>query len=100
MKLTKSHLIKLLSVVEFFTSCLLVHMILGYRLKVGYVLTVFPIFLLLSYFYKIYRVLPISLSIVTLIYVSTVLVYDQPNFNFTFYSYREFSRYQSALGVI
>ncbi len=100
MKPKKVHLIKPLPAVALFIFCLLVHITLGYRLKIGYVLTIFPIFLLLNNVDIVYRVLLIALSIVALIHVSTGLVYSLPNFNSTLYSYRDLSQYQSALGVI
>ncbi|NRN30797.1 phosphoethanolamine transferase [Photorhabdus heterorhabditis] len=81
MKITKNHLIKLLPVVALFIFCLLAHIALGYRLKIGYVLAIFFIFLLLNKVTILYKVLLIVLGIVTLIYAPIGLTYGSPNFN-------------------
>ncbi|OCQ54638.1 putative phosphoethanolamine transferase YbiP [Photorhabdus australis subsp. thailandensis] len=81
MKTTRNHLIKLLPVAALFIFCLLAHIALGYRLKVGYVLAVFFIFLLLNKVTIVYRVLLIVLGIAALIYAPIGLTYGSPNFN-------------------
>ncbi|CAQ83679.1 MULTISPECIES: phosphoethanolamine transferase [Photorhabdus] len=81
MKATKNHLIKLLPVAALFIFCLLVHIALGYRLKIGYVLAVFFIFLSLNKVIIAYRSLLIVLGIVALIYSPIGLTYGSPNFN-------------------
>ncbi|WP_445497390.1 sulfatase-like hydrolase/transferase [Photorhabdus sp. SF281] len=81
MKFTKAHLIKLLPVVALFILCLLAHIAMGYRLKIGYVFAIFFIFLLLNKVTIIYRVLLVVLGIATLIYAPVGLTYGSPNFN-------------------
>ncbi|NHB93606.1 phosphoethanolamine transferase [Photorhabdus cinerea] len=81
MKITKNHLIKQLPVTALFIFCLLAHIALGYRLKIGYVLAIFFIFLLLNKVTIFYRALLIVLGIVTLIYAPIGLTYGSPSFN-------------------